>query len=53
MEKKRVAVREYVQIAAGKVLMAGAVIMTLPLLILFLFTQRYFTRGILLGAVKG
>lgn len=34
-------------------LMAGAVIMTLPLLILFLFTQRYFTRGILLGAVKG
>lgn len=34
-------------------LMAGAVIMTLPLLILFLFTQRCFTRGILLGAVKG
>lgn len=34
-------------------LMAGAVIMMLPLLILFLFTQRYFTHGIMLGAVKG
>lgn len=34
-------------------LMAGAVIMTLPLLVLFLFTQKYFTKGIMLGAVKG
>lgn len=34
-------------------LMAGSVIMTAPLLILFLFCQKYFTKGIMLGAVKG
>lgn len=35
------------------VLMAGSVIMTLPMLILFMFGQRLFTKGIMLGAVKG
>jgi multiple sugar transport system permease protein len=35
------------------VLMAGAVIMTLPMLILFIFGQKMFTKGIMLGAVKG
>lgn len=34
-------------------LMAGSVVMTLPLLILFMFGQRHFTKGIMLGAVKG
>lgn len=32
--------------------MSAAVIVMTPLLIVFLFTQRYFTRGILLGSVK-
>lgn len=32
--------------------MTAAVIVMLPLLIVFLFTQRYFTRGLLLGSVK-
>ncbi len=31
---------------------AGAVMMTVPILIVFLFTQRYFTRGITLGAIR-
>lgn len=35
------------------VLMAGSVIMTLPMLIIFMFGQRLFTKGIMLGAVKG
>ena len=34
-------------------LMAGAVIMTMPLFLLFIFTQRYFPSGIMIGAVKG
>lgn len=35
------------------VLMAGSVIMTLPMLVIFMFGQRFFTKGIMLGAVKG
>ena len=35
------------------VLMAGSVIMTLPMLIIFMFGQRFFTKGIMIGAVKG
>jgi len=31
---------------------AGAVLMTVPVIVLFLFLQRYFLRGIMLGAVK-
>lgn len=34
-------------------MMAGAVIMVLPMIIVFIFGQRYFTEGIRLGAVKG
>jgi multiple sugar transport system permease protein len=34
-------------------LMAGCVMMVLPLIVLFLFGQRFFVRGIQLGAVKG
>jgi multiple sugar transport system permease protein/putative chitobiose transport system permease protein len=32
---------------------AGATIATVPLIILFLFLQRYFVRGIALTGVKG
>ena len=32
---------------------AGAVIVALPILIVFIFTQRQFIRGVLTGAVKG
>lgn len=35
------------------VAMAGAVLATLPVLIVFLSFQKYFTKGITLGAVKG
>jgi multiple sugar transport system permease protein len=34
-------------------LMAGSVISVLPMLILFIFTQQYFVRGIALTGVKG
>lgn len=34
-------------------LMAGSVVMTLPMLLIFLFGQRFFTKGIMVGAVKG
>jgi len=34
-------------------LMAGVTIAVLPLMIIFLFLQRYFFRGLTLGAVKG
>ncbi|HVL40142.1 MAG TPA: carbohydrate ABC transporter permease [Fimbriimonadaceae bacterium] len=32
--------------------MTAAVIVMLPLLIVFMFTQRYFTKGIMLGSIK-
>lgn len=35
------------------VAMAGALCATLPVLLVFLFFQRYFTQGITVGAVKG
>ena len=34
-------------------LMAGSVVMTIPLVVVFVFGQRYFIEGIRLGAVKG
>jgi ABC-type glycerol-3-phosphate transport system permease component len=33
--------------------MAGVVISILPVLIIFLFLQRYFVSGLTAGAVKG
>ena len=33
-------------------LMAAAVVMTLPVLVVFIFLQRYFIAGITAGAVK-
>ena len=34
-------------------LMAGSVVMTLPMIVVFMLGQRYFVEGIRLGAVKG
>ena len=34
-------------------LMAGSMVMTLPLILVFIAGQRYFVEGIRLGAVKG
>lgn len=33
--------------------MAGAVVASLPMIVVFIFFQRYFTEGITLGAIKG
>lgn len=35
-----------------RLIAAGAVMMTIPILVVFIFTQRYFMRGITLGAVR-
>jgi putative chitobiose transport system permease protein len=35
-----------------RLIAAGAVLMTLPMVVIFLALQRYFLRGIMLGAVK-
>ena len=34
-------------------LMAGSMVMTVPMIVVFVFGQRYFVEGIRLGAVKG
>ena len=34
-------------------LMAGAVIATLPIMVMFLWLEKYMTRGMTAGAVKG
>lgn len=34
-------------------LMTGSVLMMIPMVVLFIFGQRFFVRGIILGAVKG
>ena len=34
-------------------LMAGSVIMVIPMLLIFLFGQKFMMRGLLIGAVKG
>jgi raffinose/stachyose/melibiose transport system permease protein len=34
-------------------LAAGAVLVALPVVVVYLFTQRYFVRGMIEGSVKG
>jgi multiple sugar transport system permease protein len=43
--------REHVQ--DTELMMAGAVVTTLPVLLLFLALQRYYMQGLLVGSVKG
>jgi len=43
--------REHMQ--DNELMMAGAVVTTLPVLLLFLVLQRYYLQGLLLGSVKG
>ena len=43
--------REHVQ--DNELMMAGAVVTTLPVLVVFLVLQRYYIEGIMLGSVKG
>lgn len=43
--------REHVQ--DSEQMMAGAVVTTLPVLVLFLAMQRHYIRGLMLGSVKG
>lgn len=43
--------REHVQ--DNELMMAGSVVTTIPVLILFLLLQRYYIRGLLTGSVKG
>jgi multiple sugar transport system permease protein len=42
--------REHVQ--DNELMMAGAVLTTLPVLLVFLAMQRYYIRGLTLGSVK-
>ena len=35
------------------IIMAGAAVAAIPILLVFLMFQRYFTQGIAMGAVKG
>ncbi|HBN08758.1 MAG TPA: sugar ABC transporter permease [Cyanobacteria bacterium UBA8530] len=39
--------------ADTELMMAGAVLTTLPVMVLFLFLQKYYIRGIMAGGVKG
>ncbi|MNR69460.1 hypothetical protein D3C85_1947250 [compost metagenome] len=32
---------------------AGVIVMTLPMLIVYPFLQRFFVKGVMIGAVKG
>jgi multiple sugar transport system permease protein len=43
--------REHVQ--DNELMMAGSVLTTLPVLVVFLVLQRYYVEGIMLGSVKG
>ena len=43
--------REHVQ--DNELMMAGSVVTTLPVLVLFLLLQRHYLQGLLLGSVKG
>ena len=42
--------REHVQ--DSELMMAGSVVTVVPVLVLFLFLQRYYIQGLLAGAVK-
>jgi multiple sugar transport system permease protein len=43
--------REHVQ--DSELMMAGAVVTTVPVLVLFLVLQRHYLQGLLVGSVKG
>jgi multiple sugar transport system permease protein len=43
--------REHVQ--DNELMMAGSVLTTLPVLLVFLLLQRYYIQGLLVGSVKG
>jgi len=43
--------QEHVQ--DNEMMMAGSVVTVLPVLVLFLFLQRHYINGLLLGGVKG
>ena len=36
-----------------ELMMAGSVLTVMPVLVVFLFLQRYYIRGIMAGSVKG
>jgi multiple sugar transport system permease protein len=36
-----------------ELMMAGSVLTVLPVLLVFLFLQRYYIRGVIAGSVKG
>lgn len=40
-------------IAAASLKSASVIVTTLPILIIFPFTQKYFVQGMMLGSVKG
>jgi putative aldouronate transport system permease protein len=47
-------VLEYVQLLPGETLKMAAVLLSvLPLLLVYPFLQKYFTKGVLLGSIKG
>ena len=43
--------REHVQ--DNELMMAGSVVTTLPVLVVFLVLQRYYIQGLMMGGVKG
>jgi multiple sugar transport system permease protein len=36
-----------------ELMMAGSVVTVLPVILVFLFLQRYYVRGVMMGSVKG
>jgi putative aldouronate transport system permease protein len=45
---------EYTQLLPGETLKMAAVMLSIiPLLIIYPFLQKYFTKGLLLGSIKG